>query len=1059
MNTLPSGSTASVLVVGAGIAGMQAALDLAATGRPVVLLERSAAIGGNMTRLDKTFPTNDCSMCMISPKMVACARHPNIRIVTLGELLHLEGEPGAFRATVKQHPRYVDETLCIGCGQCVDKCPQKVPNAYNGGLDDRKAVHFLYPQAIPMVPSIDPETCLYLRKGRCRACEKTCPVKAVCLESKAREWVLEAGAVVLSGGFEPALVPQAGEYGHGRYANVVTGLEYERMLSATGPFGGHPRRPSDRQKPRRTAWIQCVASRDSARRRNFCSSICCMAAVKQAVLTRDHDSESEAVIFFMDIRAQGKDFDRYVLRAKDQYGVRFVRSMPSRVIWNPVNDNLVIEYFDRTGFEHRREEFDLVVLSAGMKPSSNIAPLLESLGLQLNSYGFVTPDLERPCHTSREGIYVCGTLDGPRDIPESVAGGSAAAACAAGFLALRERALAPLVEFQAASSDPPASIPNPEGTPAESAPNLPETLPSSPPGDPAGEPPRIGVFICHCGRNIAGVLDVEALRDFASSLPHVTAADSFLFTCSTQTQNRIRELIEKRGLNRVVVAACSPRTHEPLFRETLQRAGLNPYLFEMANIRDQCSWVHGSDPEAATAKARQLIQAATARATLLEPVFDVATPVVRRALVLGAGLAGMTAALNLADQGIPVLLVEKEPQPGGAAREIYRTLEGLSPRRMAGNLSLRVKTHRNIHLFTRCSLEAVSGAPGHFTGILRRDGVAHRVEFGAVLVATGGRPYRPSEHFYGQDPRVLTQLDLEKRLFEDRSFLPGTTVMLQCVGSRRDDFPLCSRVCCAAAVKNAVGLMERNPRGAVYVLYRDIRTFGFKEEYYKKARDLGVLFVRFGLDSPPEVERSQDGSLRVRIPDASSRMGLEIRPDLLVLSGGIRPGPDTPHIAKILRLPLTSEGFFMEAHPKLSPLDFSTAGIFLCGLAHSPRFVEESLAQAAGAAARAAGLLAQKEVLGGGTVAEVIPERCSGCLACVTSCPYEVPRVDARGVSTIDPRKCKGCGTCVAECPAKAIDFRHYTDRQVVAQVAGLARSPASEPRSNDLDGGTTQNG
>jgi heterodisulfide reductase subunit A len=1007
----------TVLVVGGGIAGMQAALDLAAMNHRVVLLEHTASIGGNMARLDKTFPTNDCSTCMISPRMVACFRHPSIEILTLAELRGLDGEPGRFTANIKRRPRYVDEKVCIGCGLCVEKCPRKAPNAYNAGLSERKAIHFMHSQSIPMAPAIDAASCIYFQKGRCRACEKVCPTKAVRLEDRGEDLEVPVGAVILSAGYELALTSQAGEYGHGRYPNVVTGLEYERMLSATGPFDGHPKRPSDGAEPERIAWIQCVASRDSARNRNFCSSICCMAAVKQAQLTREHHPESEASIFFMDIRAHGKDFDRYVLRARDRYGVRFIRSMLSQVLQNPANGNLVIEYYDRDDMRHVQEEFDLVVLSAGLRPSASVEPLLQSLGLERNPYGFIAPDLENPSCTSREAVFVCGALDGPKDIPESVAGASAAAASAASFLKLVNTAAAP-----GACDEPPI---------AESA-----TTKDYPQSETPVSPPRIGVFICHCGKNIAGVLDVKALQEFASTLPNVAIAENFLFTCSTQTQERIKELVREHNLNRVVVAACSPRTHEPLFQETLRQAGLNKYLFDMANIRDQCSWVHAAEPVAAFEKAKRLIRSSAARAALLEPIQDTVSRVTPRALVIGAGVAGMTAALNLADQGISVTLVEKEEHPGGMARQIHRTLEGYSPRRLSENLTLRVKTHRNITLYNEARLESITGGVGRFTAVLEQRGHSIPVEAGAVIVAAGGAPYRPTEYLYGRHPRVMTQLELENRLYTKQGPLPQTTVMIQCIGSRRDDFALCSRVCCSGAVKNAIRLMEENPAASVYVLYRDIRTFGFKEEYYRKARDLGAIFINFDPKSPPAVE-AEGEELTVRIFDAGSRGRLAIRPDCLVLSSGVRPAPEAADLAGVLGIPTTQEGFFLEAHPKLSPLDSNSSGIFLCGLAHSPRFIEESLAQAKGAACRAAGLLLQQEIQTSGIVAEVDRDRCSSCLMCVYSCPYKVPVMDAEGVSTIDPRGCKGCGICAAECPARAITMKHYTDDQLIAQIKG----------------------
>ncbi|NTV43244.1 MAG: FAD-dependent oxidoreductase, partial [Syntrophobacteraceae bacterium] len=671
------------------------------------------------------------------------------------------------------------------------------------------------------------------------------------------------------------------------------------------------------------------------------------------------------------------------------------------VIQDPANQNLILEYFDRYSLEHRREEFDLIVLSAGFKPSADTVPLLRRLRVVQNPYGFVQTDHADPTTTTRAGVFACGTVDGPKDIPESVASASAAAAGVAALLAEHGKKEQP-----------------------------PETPPLTM-RDTSGDAPRIGVFVCHCGKNIAGVLPVEELRDFARTLPHVALAENCLFTCSTQTQEHIQELIAQHHLNRVVVAACSPRTHEPLFQETLQQARLNKHLFEMANIRDHCSWVHADDPGAALEKAKALIRGATARVALLEAFDDIVTPVISTALVIGGGLAGMTAALNLADQGIPVVLVEREARLGGMARQIHHTLEGLSPRRMAERTASRVKSHRNIFLYTQSTVKSVTGRAGDFRVTLEHwsataDGGESRPvptqttrSFGAVILATGGQPYRPtpSEYLFSKHPGVITQLDLEKQLVTDQTPPPETTVMIQCVGSRRPDFPLCSRICCGAAVKNAIRLLEKDPECRVYVLYRDIRTFGFKEEYYRKARDLGAMFVPFDPETPPEVS-SHEGRLEVKVFDPGSQLHLRIAADRVVLSTGVRPPEGVSEIAGMLKLPFIEEGFFLEAHPKLSPLDFSQAGVFVCGLAHSPRYVEESLIQAKGAACRAAGLLLRRDMRSSGIVAQVKRKECTACLVCVRRCPFKVPYIDAEGVSVIDALACQGCGICVAECPA-----------------------------------------
>lgn len=1015
MIPLQNNPVGKIMIVGGGIGGIQAALDLSESGFHVYLLDKSPTVGGTMAQLDKTFPTNDCSTCILSPKLVEIAGHPNIEIMTLCELLDLEGEPGHFKAHVQRKPRYINMEKCIACGQCAEKCPKKAPDLFNTELGKRKAAYIPFPQAVPLKYALDPDYCLYLTKKKCGICKKICPVDAVEFDQKAETFDLEVGAVILSPGFELALTKKDGEHGFGRYPNVVTSLQYERMLSATGPYEGHLRRPSDGVTPRKVAWIQCVMSRDVSRNRPFCSSVCCMHAAKQAVLTRSHLPESETVIYFMDVRAHGKGFDEYVERAASGYQVQYRRSMISQVYLNPQNDNLIIETFDHHLNNTLEEEYDLVVLSSGFQPGKGWKTLADRLGVSLNPYGFACGDFDEPVSTSRPGVYVCGVIESPKDIPETVIQAGAAASEASTLLSESRKFL---------KTDEKESTK--ENTEA---------------GEDADNISKVGVFVCHCGSNIASVVDIPSLLPEIEKIEGVALAEDLMFACSAETQDRIVEKINKHGINRVVIAACSPKTHEPVFRKTLRQAGLNPYLVDMANIRNQCSWVHAKDPKTATAKAMNLIRAAISRAEKLEPLTEETYEIVNSALVIGGGLAGMTAALTIAEQGFQVHLVEKTERLGGFALNLTETLEGHSPPKLARLLEDRVRSHDRITLYLNSELSEHSGYIGAFKGMVTNEQKQHEISYGAAVVASGGKAYQPREFNYGQDDRVVTQVELAKRLKKDPQWPKQlkSIVMIQCVGSRSETFPWCSRVCCSAAVKNAIALKEINPDIQVVILYRDLRAFGFKELYYLEARRKGILFFRFIPEETPVVY-DDSGDLIVDFTDRSSHQDFRIKPDMVVLSEGIHPVSDNEKIAGMLKLSRTPEGFFLEAHVKLAPVEFPTAGIFLAGLAHSPRFADEAIAMAKCAAQQAVKILCRDEMKTSPTFAVVDPDLCSSCLACVRLCPFGAPFMNEDGVAEIVPAKCRGCGICPSECPARAITLRHSTDDQTVSEIDALLK-------------------
>ena len=843
----------------------------------------------------------------------------------------------------------------------------------------------------------------------CGQCAGACLAHAVDHGQKPQVRDIEVGSVILSTGsepFDPSTLTNV--YPYRSCPNVVTSLEFERLLSASGPTMGRLVRPSDGKEPKKIAWLQCVGSRDINRSGNgYCSSVCCMYAIKDAMIAKEHaHGELDCVIFYMDIRTFGKEYEKYYLRARDQAGVRFINARVHSVDEAGADRSLKLRYVGDDG-RLQEEAFDMVVLSVGLQVGREARELAQRLSIDTDRYGFAVSPPFQPVATSRPGVFACGVFQQPKDIPGSVAEASAAAGLAGRLLAAGRNTLTRQV-----------------ATPAEV--------------DLAGEEPRIGVFVCNCGVNIAGVVDVPAVVEHARRLPHVVFAGQNLFTCSQDSQELMKQTIAEHRLNRVVIAACSPKTHEGIFMETLQAAGRNKYLLEMANIRNQDSWVHAASPLEATAKARQLVGMAAARAATLNPLREKIISVNPRALVVGGGVAGMNAALTIADQGYEVVLVEKEERLGGMANRLQRTIEGWDVPRYLQELTGRVQSHPGIQVLTRALVVGFSGFKGNFTTELLVGPAMYerKIEHGVVILATGAGEYRPTEYLYGQDARVLTQVELSARLHERGAQGLANVVMIQCVGSRNEQNPNCSRICCQAAVKNAIHIKKLNPASQVCVLYRDLRTYGRLEKYYQEARRLGVIFVRFDTASPPRVEAG-DGRLCVTFRDGIIGRDLQMDADLVALSAGLVPA-DTEELASLVKLARTPEGHFMEAHVKLRPVEMATEGLFICGTAHSPQLLSESISQADAAAARAVTFLAQSRLTLSAVTARVDPERCAACLICVRACPYRVPRINAEGVSEIDEALCHGCGICAAECPAKAIQLNWYEDEQLMCKIDAL---------------------
>jgi heterodisulfide reductase subunit A len=907
--------------------------------------------------------------------------------------------------------------VCITCGACETVCPTDaivlnkispneplpITSEFDLGLKRRSVIYTPFPQAMPLKYTIDRERCIFLNTGACKICQASCGIGAVDFEQKDEDLLLSASSIVLTPGYDFISPDTRPELNYDRFKNVVSSMEFERILNASGPFSGHIKRLSDHMDPKSMAFIQCVGSRDRNRGVGYCSAACCMYAIKEAIIAKEHSPDLDIKIFHMDIRAFGKEFDSYYERAQEM-GIEFIRCRVAE-IKEDENQNMQVNFTDETD-EPQKELFDMVVLSNGIAKPKGAEKLSNVFGIKLNEYGFCQTSTFNPLASSRAGIYIGGAFSEPKDIPDSVAQASGAASKAS-----------------AAISSAGMRIPQ-----------IREELVEK---DVSQEEPRIGVFVCHCGVNIGATINVTDVVEYAKTLPNVVYAEENMYTCSHDTQEVIKERIREHNLNRVIVSACSPRTHEPLFQSTIHEAELNPFLFEMANIRDQCSWVHQKEPERATEKAKDLIRMAVANAKLLSPLYKSKIPVEHSGLIIGGGLSGMSAALDLSAQGFDAHLVEKEENLGGNLNNLYFTIYGEDVQKELKNIISKVESNEKIHLYKKSEVTDVEGHIGNFKVSIKSSDKEITVPVGAIIVATGGTEYKPKEYLYGQHEGVMTQLELEKILAAGESHFKKI-VMIQCVGCRNEERPYCSRVCCTHAVKNALKLKEVQPDSEIIILFKDMRTYGFKEDFYANASELGVKFIRYDDENKPEVDTTEDGKLRVSILDPVLGEPLTLDPDTLVLSAAILPHSDNKKLSQMLKAQLSRDEFFLEAHMKLRPVDFSTEGMFLCGLAHSPKFINESVYQASAAVSRACTIISKDFLEVGGVISEVEEGKCIACLTCVRTCPYYVPEINEKGVAEIDVATCRGCGICATECPVKAIQLKHYTDEQIVEKAKAL---------------------
>ncbi len=935
--------------------------------------------------------------------------------MTLSEVVAVDGTAGNFTVTVKEAPRYVDVDKCIACGVCAEKCPKKVLSGYEAKTGKRKAIYVKYAQAVPLKYQIDPQNCIMLTKGKCGMCEKVCDAGAINYNDTEKMHQINVGAVVLAPGFEVYDPTDAKVWGYGINKNVITTLQLERYLSASGPTEGHLIRPSDGKPVRKIAFLQCIGSRDENLCGNgYCSSVCCMYAIKEAVIAKDHVPGLQTSIFYMDMRTHGKDFDQYLERAKNDSGVRFIRCRVNGVETDGDGGDCRLSYVNEDG-RQIEEFYDLVVLSVGLQTSKSVLELASTADIKLTADNFAATSDFAPVQTSREGIFTCGAIAGPKDIPQAVVEGSAAAAAVAELLAPTRNELT-------------------------SEPSFPEEK------DISAEEPRIGVFVCHCGSNIAGTVDVEAVEEYAATLHNVVYVERNLFSCSQDTQDMIAKRIQEHGLNRIVIAACTPRTHEPLFRETLKAAGLNEYLVEMANIRNHNSWVHSRNPEAATEKAKDLVRMAVAKVMFGNSLRPISVPIAQKSLVIGGGVAGMTSALSLAEQGFEVHLVEQSNVLGGNARQLKHTWSGEHiPARLA-KLIERVEANDKITIHMESEVTEVKGFVGNFHSTVSTNGLKQVIEHGAGVIATGGETYIPDEYNYNSITNVVTAVQFDKlhELNEAHVKNGKRFVFIQCVGSREKDHMYCSKVCCTHSVQSAITLKKEKPERQVYILYRDMRTYGQREALYRQARQLGVIFINYELHGKPKV--TENGAvIDVEVWDHVLHRPLKIEADMVILATAVRPHEDAADLGKLYKVPVDGDGFFQEAHAKLRPVDFSTDGMFVAGLAHYPKPVEESVAQALAASARAATLLSRTSISLDAVKATVDENYCDGCALCVDVCPYGAitleTRADGEGkIIRVNKAQCKGCGLCQGTCPKRGVHVAGFTMQQISAQVkAALA--------------------
>ena len=997
----------NMLVIGGGIAGITAALDLADKGFTVYLVENSPSIGGHMAQFDKTFPTLDCSICILAPKMVEIARHPNVRLLTYSEISSVHPILGgrAFKVRIMRKPRYVDEEKCTGCRTCMEKCPVKVPSEFDEKLGVRKAIYIPFQQAVPAIATIDKNTCLFLSKETCRVCEKICPTKAIDYDQKSEELSIEVSSIIVATGYDLFDTSLLAQYGFGKFPDILTSMQYERMVNAAGPTGGKIIKISDGAKPDRILFIQCVGSRDEkSTRKPYCSQVCCMYATKQAIVTKEHEPDIDINILYNDLRVAGKGYEELVKRAKEEFKIKYLKGLPGEVQRGIHTGRLVVRYMDMSSGEIKDVRTDLAVLCPAIIPKKDFAILAKKLGLEIDEFGFASCDPLFDVRTNIPGIFICGCSEGPKDISHSVIQAHAAAAEAL---------------LRATPSHPSAKSKEKGKSKVLSNVLMAE--------------PRIGVFICHCGLNIANVIDVKEVTEHTKNLPNVAYAEDLMYTCSKDSTEHIKEVIVAEKLNRIVMAACTPATHGPLFRSICKEVGLNPYLFEMVNIREHASWVHSQYPKEATEKAKDLVNMAVAKAALLEPLEEFSKSITPAALVVGGSLAGLVAAKVIADAGFKVFVVEKSEKLGGRFLKEYPRipLSEVDVKPELEKLVEGVEGHGNIEVLLSSKCTEFKGSIGNFeVSIQNNSSETKQIKVGVAILAPDVAEASAGETYgYGSEHSVYSVPEF-KRIIENVGLKEGeTTGFIICDGSER---------CYAEALDSALLVKKLSQSSDVYVFHQDIRLPLEGEKFYRKAREQGIIFVRFDERSKPRIYR-QDRRKFVEVYDLTLHQRFGFSMDKIILSLPLVPREENEELSSTFKVPLNDEGFFLEVHPKMRPIDFSSDGLFMAGTAHSPQSLKEAVTQGLAAASRALLPLVLRELTVEPIIAVVDHEKCTGCGTCVSICEYNAPKIvqstHGRMIAEIDPILCKGCGTCAARCPGRAIETNEFTRPQTMAMI------------------------
>jgi len=1016
-------NNSNILIIGAGISGIEAALTLGEQGYRVILVEKSPSIGGRMAQLDKTFPTLDCSICILAPKMVEVSRHPNVELFAYSEVREVSGQVGNFKVKIVKKSRYVNWDACTGCGQCMEKCPmKKIPSEFEESMGNRTAIYIPFPQAVPRKAVIDAEKCLYLTKDACKLCEKECEAGAITWDMQDEVIEYNVASIICATGYDQLDPSVVDRYHYGEYPNVITAMQYERLLSASGPTEGELLRPSDKAHAINIGFVSCVGSRN-VDLCSYCSKFCCMYQTKEGVVTREHSPDTKVTIFFNDIRVIGKNQEEFIERAKEEYGLVYYRGIPGDIRENPENHNLYVKHANLDTGDVEVSEFDLVVLANAVTPRKDAGQLAKLLGIEQNELGFFkTKDSTEDLRSTKEGIYVTGSCQSPDDIANSVAKAGGAAALAATHAV-------PLSD---------------EETKVE--------LPPLKPVKPRDES-RIGVFICRCGINIAGYMDVPTLVDYAKTLPNVVFSMENKYSCSQLTQDIIKEKIDELNLNRVVVAACTPRTHEPLFQKTIREAGLNEYLFNFVSIRELDSWVHMNDNPKATDKAKDLIRMGVARVATQKAELKIKGDVVPEALVIGGGITGMSAALEIANKGFKVHLVEKDDKLGGQLNFIYKiNFDRIDSKDFLDAKLKEFNEQKNITVYLNSEVTDVKGSIGDFKVKVKdnSEGKDINLNVGTIVTATGAYEYKPNGWYhYGENDNVMTQLELSEKLKNNELQDGETLVFIHCVGSRQPEggngVTYCSLICCSESIRHALYVRETYPNSTIYVLYRDIRVGTDEEQYYWKARE-NVNYIRF--NDYPTVDPI-NGKLNVNVKDILTQTELTINADKVVLSTPLIPH-DTQKLGEMIKCARDQNGYFLEAHIKLRPVDFATDGIYLAGTCHSPKGIADSISQGRGAAAHALIPLISGEVENEPLISVVDPALCIACQKCEEVCNFGAIGVNFDNdilVSESNPLLCKGCGDCSAACPAGAITMSHFADNQIYPMISEAVKGEYIDER------------